>query len=233
LSDLRDEMQLSGVRIDGTVTFWGDAAREAGSVLRLPADRPEVLGDGIFWLRVPGRCRVDVSSVEGGKTSVLQSHGRTRIEGTELPGLRTALEQVCPILAARSSGGTESRTTLERHLGTLGISLRNTSLARFGGQVAYVIGDEAEGQPQFWIYKDNFLPARVRFSDAQGTAWDVRFLDYTSPATGEWFPRMVEVRRGGEPLLRFTSLKADIRARVDDRLFDTPSRGRPEPESVR
>ncbi|MHB8879631.1 MAG: hypothetical protein ACYC8T_38570, partial [Myxococcaceae bacterium] len=69
------------------------------------------------------------------------------------------------------------------------------------------------------VYKDSFLPARLRFTEADGVSWDVRFVDYASPATGEWFPRVVEVDRGGAPWLKFTGLTADAKAKLEDRLF--------------
>ena len=56
-------------------------------------------------------------------------------------------------------------------------------------------------------------------TDEQGAAWDVRFFDYASPASGEWFPRIVEVRRGGELLMRFTGLRADNKSSISDKLF--------------
>jgi hypothetical protein len=100
----------------------------------------------------------------------------------------------------------------------LKIDARKTSLNRLTKHVAYVLGDEAPTAPQLWVYKDSFLPARVRFTENQ-SAWDVRFLDFGAPATGEWFPRVIEVYQGGEPVLRFTALRANAHARVDDALF--------------
>ncbi len=82
-----------------------------------------------------------------------------------------------------------------------------------------MIGKVGEREPQLWVYKDAFLPARLRFLDAQGVLWDLRLLDYTSPATGEWFPRTVELARESEVLMRFTSLKADSKSKLADALF--------------
>jgi hypothetical protein len=120
--------------------------------------------------------------------------------------------------AARVRRGRVARQ-LERHLGTLKIELKKTSLGRFGGQVAYVLGEDGESKPQLWVYKDSFLPARVKFLDGAGQLWDLKLLDYSSPATGEWFPRTVELFRGEEPVFKFTALKADGKAKIDDKLF--------------
>jgi outer membrane biogenesis lipoprotein LolB len=97
------------------------------------------------------------------------------------------------------------------------VNLGNAWLARFGGRVAYVVGGSKETDPQFWVFKDSWLPARIRWTEG-GTRWDVRFVDYNSPA-GDWFPRAVEVSRDGEQQVRFTTLSADPRASVPDRLF--------------
>ena len=66
---------------------------------------------------------------------------------------------------------------------------------------------------EFWIYKDVdkefFYPARVKFTDEQGQAWDVRFVDFASQATGGWFPRQIEVWKGDALAMRFTGLQGD------------------------
>ena len=77
-----------------------------------------------------------------------------------------------------------------------------------------------------WLFKgrDGLLAAYaggpgglLRWTEG-GAHWDVRFVDYSSPA-GHWFPRVVEVSRNGERQARFTTLSGDPRANVPDRLF--------------
>ncbi len=219
LAEGRDELQLATLKVDGTLSFFGSAAREAGAALGLPADRDELQVDAAASLKVPGRCRLEASSLDTGKSSAaIDSHAKRRAEGNELASLAVALEQLCPLLASRSATGGESRQAIERHLAALKVDINKVSLARQGGQVVYVLGEPAEGSPQLWVYKDNFMPARLRFA-ADGLAWDLRLLDYSSPATGEWFPRVVELDRKGEPWLRFTGLTADAKAKLDDKLF--------------
>jgi len=70
---------------------------------------------------------------------------------------------------------------------------------------------KAEGEPQLWVSKDRFLPTRLRFNEGT-TAWDVRFSDYTSQATGEVWPRVLEISKGNEPQLRVMVLSADNKA---------------------
>jgi hypothetical protein len=220
MADARDELQLTSLKAEGTFTFSGAAARPAGAALGLQGERPELQVDGVLFLRLPGRCRIEASVPEGARLALVQSHGRRKAEGGPAPAALTVmLEEVCALFTPRSGPDGEARAALDRHLRARKVEPRGTSLARFGGQVAYVLGDPAEGQPQVWVYKSDFRPARVRFSDEVGVAWDVRFIDYASPATGEALPRQVEVWRAGERLLRFTAVKGDPRAALPDALF--------------
>ncbi len=216
----RDEQQLVTLKIDGNVSFYGEAAKQGGAALGLPADRGDVQSEAAIYLRFPGRCRLEATSIETQKlAAAVHTSAKRRVEGGEVQALAVAVSQLCPLLAFRSSSDGEGREAVNRQLAALKIESRKTSLARIGGQVAYVLGDPAEGSPQFWIYKDNFLPARLRFTDPAGVAWDLRFLDYASPATGEWFPRVVELFKGAEPVLKFTGLKGDAKSKIDEKLF--------------
>jgi hypothetical protein len=146
------------------------------------------------------------------------ANGKRRTEGPELAAAAVAVEQLCATLALRSAAEGDSRAALERHLSAIKVDTRQVSLARFEGSVAYLLGDRAETAPQFWIYKERYLPARVRVPDPGG-AWDVRFIDYSSQSLGEWLPRVVEVYRAGELQLRLTVLAADGRATLDGAKF--------------
>ncbi|MBZ4414858.1 hypothetical protein [Myxococcus sp. RHSTA-1-4] len=216
----RSELKLSSLRVEGSVSFSGPAVKEAGAALGTPTDRPEIQGDGTLYIRVPGRCRFEAAVPDGNaRAASVQAGGRRRAEGTEVPSMSVLVAQVCPILAAGGGDVQDLKESLMQYLQSLGVETGRTGLARFGGEVAYVIGEMAEGRPQFWVYKDSFRPARLRYTDSANNAWDVRFLDYTSPATGEWMPRTIEVWRGGQRTLRFTALKGDNRAAIPDKLF--------------
>jgi hypothetical protein len=219
MTDTRDDQPLSALRVEGSYVFSGPAVREAMPALGLSTERSELVVDGLIQLKFPQRCRFDLAVPDGNKLAVVQVGGRRRVEGPELAVLSTAIGQLCPLLAVRSTSEGEARELVEQHLQGLGINTRTTSLARFSGEVAYVLGEPEEGKPQFWVYKDNFRPARVRWTDKAGTAWDVRFIDYASAATGELMPRGIEVWRGGERAVRFTAIKSDTRASIPDKLF--------------
>ncbi len=227
LAERRQDLQLSALRIEGVATFTGGAAQEAASALgvTLPEGRPELSIDAAVLMKLPGRCRIEASSVETGKSvAAIEANTRRRTEGAALGALEVAAAHLCPLLAGRAGSTSEARAQLERHLSALKIDFKQTSLGRFGGQVAYVLGGTDPTRPSFWVYKDSFQPARVRFVDPQGAAWDVRFTDYTSPAAGEWFPRVLEVQKDGEPLFRFAVTAADSRVKLDDKLFAVQSR---------
>jgi len=204
----RDEQRLSSARVDGTLNLFGAAANEVGA----PG---EVQSDARISLRLPGRCRLDASAADGGKLTVVDVNGQQRSEGPAVVALGRGLSEVCALFGARSAG--DGHAALDAHLKARGVDTTRTWLARFGGQVAYVVGGTKETDPQFWVFKDSFLPARMRWSDG-GVQWDIRFVDYNSPA-GDWFPRVVEVARNGEREARFTTLSGDPRANLPDRLF--------------
>lgn len=218
---VQDESLPTSLRVEGTWVFSGSGVKEAAGALRVAAERSELNADGAILIRTPGRCRFELSVPEGTRLAAVQVSGRRRVEGAELAPLSAALGQLCPLLGVRASSGhdLDTRDTVEQHLQSLGIATRTTSLARFGGEVAYVLGEPDEAKPQFWVYKDGFRPARVRWKEKTGPAWDVRFIDYTSPATGEWMPRSLEVWRDGQRVLRFTAIKSDTRAALNDKLF--------------
>lgn len=217
----QDETMPTSFRVEGSFVFSGPGAKEAADALKVTVERAELLADGAILVKTPERCRFELSVPEGTRLAAVQAGDRKRWEGTEIAALSTAISQLCPLLAVRATSDrdTDTRDEVDQHLQSLGIATRTTSLARFGGEVAYVLGEPEEGKPQFWVYKDHFRPARVRWKTRLGVAWDVRFIDYTSPATGEWMPRSIEVWRDGERVLRFTAIKSTPRAALSDKLF--------------
>lgn len=204
----REDQRLSAVRVEGTLIFSGSAAGEAGGA-------GEVQSDARVAMRLPGRCRLDATGGDGGRLAVVDVNGQFRTEGPSVGALTAALSELCALFGARSAA--DGRGALESHLRARGVDTRSTSLARFGGQVAYVLGGKGDKDAQFWVFKDSFLPARMRWTEA-GNSWDVRFVDYNSPA-GDWFPRVVEVARNGEQQARFTTLSGEPHASLPDRLF--------------
>jgi len=221
LADQRDELRLFNLRVDGTATFYGDSAAEAGSALSMPTDVGDVQSDASILFKIPGRCRMELNPLDGARAAYALTAAKGRSEGKAIAAMEMAVAEVCAVLALRTEGEAEGQAMLQRHLRQRGVELgAETWLARFGGEVAYVIGKREQGASQLWVYKDGFLPARAQFrTEATGPLWDVRFFDYTSPVTGEWFPRSLEVVRDGKLAMRFTALSSDSKSKLDDRLF--------------
>jgi hypothetical protein len=219
LANGRDEMTITALKVDGTVAIPQPGAKEVAAAMGLEVGRGDLQLSATWAMKLPGRCRLQVGSVDTTKTAqVGYAQGKTKSDGPDIPGLVHAVNHACGILALRSAGDGESRASLEKHLATVKIDTRKVSLARFLGTSAFVLGPR-DGAGQFWVYKDitkdKFFPARVKFNDEAGQAWDVRFIDYTSQATGEWFPRQLEVWKGSELLFRFTALQGDGKPDAD------------------
>ncbi len=213
LVEAREELHLVGAKVEGTLALSGGAMAEFSNQL------PEYRTDAAFLLRVPGRCRLDATTPEGKPLAVVEAGGRRRVEGPTVAALGVAVQEVCALLALRSASEGDARSGLEQHLRALKVDTQKTALGRLGGQVVYVLGGDKPTDSQLCVFKESFLPARMRFTDDKGVAWDVRFSDYASPATGGWFPRLLEVSRGTELQARFTTVRGDSHASVPERLF--------------
>jgi hypothetical protein len=211
----RDDLSVSSLKAEGFVAVAPVLARQLAPALGMGWTSGELTLSATVQVRFPSRCRVDLMPTSGGKAvTVASANGRRRSEGPALPALEVAVDQLCAVLALKSSSDGESRGALERHLASLKVDTRQVSLGRFEGAVVYVLGEKADGAARFEVYKDRFLPARVRVPDPGG-AWDVRFIDYTSQATGDWLPRVIEVYRGNELHLRLSVLSADGHAALE------------------
>lgn len=218
----RDDLGATQLKADGVAVVAPALAKDVSALLGVTWNSGELIVNASLAVRFPGRCRLELSSPESTKTvAAVSAGGRVRSEGGDVAALNVALEQACAILALRSGEDGATRENLLKHLQSLKIETKNISLGRMGGSlssVSYVIGSKADGAPQFWVYKDRFLPARVRFTEG-ATTWDVRFSDYTSQSTGEVWPRVLEISRGNEPQLRVMVLSADTRADVSNVKF--------------
>lgn len=214
----RNDLRLTTLQVTGTATFPQTDRGEAALALGVPPPERALQGEATIALKLPGRCRMEVRVPEGGASATVQAHGKRRIEGTEIAAVSAALAQVCSVVALTGAEA-QSRQALDRYLRSLGIEVQTTSLGRFDGRIAYVLGKRAEGSAQFWIYKDSFQPARVLFADERGTRWDVQFKDFGSPVGGDAFPRQIEVKRGGDLLMRFTALETRTGPKLADQLF--------------
>lgn len=216
----RDDLSVSSFTAGGVAAVSPAIAKDVAGLLGTTWNSGELTLNASLSVRLPGRCRLELSSPDS--TKVLLStwaSGKQRNEGGELEPLRIAVEHACALLSQKSGEEGATRDALARHLTGLKVDMKQTSLARFYGSVSYLVGQKLEGQPQLWVYKDRFLPSRLRYTDAAGTQWDVRFSDYTSQATGDAWPRVIEVYKGNEPQLRVMLLNADLKADLTNTKF--------------
>ena len=212
-SNERDGLTVSNLKAEGVAAVSPVLARDVAALMGITWSSGELMLNASLAVRFPGRCRLELSSPESTKVlAAASSSGKGRSEGGEVQALLVGLEQACALLSLKSSEDGATRDAVTRHLSSMKVDLKAVSLARFNGTVSYLIGQKAEGQSQVWIYKERFLPSRVKFNDASGTAWDVRFSDYSSQATGEIWPRVLEVYKGNEPQLRVMVLNANPKA---------------------
>ncbi|MBK7862360.1 MAG: hypothetical protein IPJ65_27880 [Archangiaceae bacterium] len=219
MAESRDDLGLSALKVEGTATAPAAAAPDYANALGVTAGQGELQLSAAVSMRLPGRCRVELSSLDSTRSvAAVTSNGKKRFDGAELPALQVAADEICAVLALHGAGDGDSRAAVERHLSGHKVDVRQASLGRFQGKLAYVIGDSKRGASQFWVFKDEkFHPARSIFSDDKGS-WDVRFIDYDSQAI-DWFPRVVEVWKGDALQLRMTTLNTDAKPKLDDKSF--------------
>lgn len=209
----RDDLPTTSLKAEGVTAVSPALARDVSSLLGLTWNSGELVLNASLAVKIPGRCRLELSSPESTKTlAAVSAGGKVRSEGGQLAALEVAVQHACALLALKSGEEGATREALSRHLSSLKVDQKNVMLARFSGAVSYLIGQKADGQASLWVSKDRFLPSRLKFTDDAGAAWDVRFLDYTSQATGDAWPRVLEVYKGSEAQLRVMVLNANTKA---------------------
>jgi hypothetical protein len=211
----RDDLTVTSLRIEGLATLPPSTAKRIAPSLGVSWSAGDLTLPAVASIRFPGRCRLDVMSPDGSKkVSAIWVNGKVRAEGGDLFDLGEAFAHACALLTARNAGEGSTREQLTRYIQRQKVDTAVSSLGRFAGGVALVVGQRNEGAGQLWVSKDRFVPVRLRTD-----ALDVRFLDFTSPSTGDWFPRVTETYRDGLMTSRFTSLAGDGRADLNDVKF--------------
>jgi hypothetical protein len=109
----------------------------------------------------------------------------------------------------------------------MGIDTGSVTLGRMGSTVAYVIGGKAQDsdRPLLWIDKESFLPLKLVTTQKQGGLTErveVRWMEFGSSTTGDWFPRVVEIWKDGKRVERSEVSKIEINKKVPDTLFVLP-----------
>ena len=93
-----------------------------------------------------------------------------------------------------------SRTLLQNRLPSIGVDVTVSSLGRFQGELAYVIGAQYpdESVPQIWVNKDTFRPFRWiitgKSEENSKESLEVRFREWRE-VESTWYPMRIEFFR--------------------------------------
>lgn len=218
----RAEQQVGQLTVKGTLTLEDRVREQLARPLGLLSEGNVARVDGVFSLQTPRRCRLDVGASDPGdprRFTAVSALGKPAVSGPESLPVVVAVEHVC---ALAGMGGKNVRGDIDGLLRRLQIDTSRTSLARFGGRVAIVLGDPAEGQPSFWVDKDGFQPLRLRWTSSDGSKWDVALTDWVSAASNGAFPRVFELSLNGQRQLRFDSLEVSRTGKFPADHFATP-----------
>ncbi|MBI4817232.1 MAG: hypothetical protein HY791_13300 [Deltaproteobacteria bacterium] len=179
------------------------------------------------WIRIGQGHRLELED-DTGKQIVLITRG-LRYEwrdGKGAPKPTRAKADVLSTFLTNPMGVPEA----VRFLAEQKIDVEEINLGRISGQVAYVVGAkpwESE-KNQLWIDKQLKAPLALKKSekadgDSKGRSInEVRWLEWGSGQTEEWFPRRIEVLKSGTlvELTIYESVEPNVE--LDDRLFDPP-----------
>ncbi len=113
-----------------------------------------------------------------------------------------------------------SRERYESVLTGLKVNMKETTLARFHGRVAYVIGAKEweRDRPQLWIDKDSFLPLRLFVPDGRSLV-DIGWFGWNGRLGGDHFPSEIEISRDGKIFEHCESIDINTTTKISDDLF--------------
>ena len=163
-------------------------------------------------LRFPLGCRF-----EGEVSAAVKGSAEKPVESEEgaTGAARDLLKLACPLIAYRGLSESQADKVLQGSALAAGADLTaGSGITRLGDRAVWVLGagPREPAKPQLWLYKDTAAPARLL---AQGGD-DLRLLQYGNPAAAEWFPRVIELWRGGQLAARFEAFQTKGFRAVDE-----------------
>ena len=102
-------------------------------------------------------------------------------------------------------------------LNRVGINTDKTSLTRFKGTIAYLIGEKDKGSARLVVDKKLFLPLFLKYGDYQ-----FRFFNYTEFIEHVWYPFKIVYSHKGEMIEEYTAMDIQANLPIDASLFDIP-----------
>ncbi len=114
-----------------------------------------------------------------------------------------------------------SREILQERLSNLGVDVKVTSLGRFQGKPAYILGAQYpdETSPQVWLDKKTFLPFRWIITSNAAQKLEVLYLDWKK-LNQTWYPMRIDFFSNGNLVreIHVQDIKVNPSFRAD--LFD-------------
>jgi hypothetical protein len=212
-AETRAALELTAVEAIGTLELRGAGLPVAGP--------PTVMAR--LLVKSPGRARLEIVSpdvAEGDRpaASVREERltGRGRLE--QQPAVAALVRGLATLLAWPT--GNEGQA-LGDGLARRGVRLDEVSLGRFNGRLAWVLGgrqNDPRQPPLAFIDKESWMPLALGVVEG-GATFEVRLLDWSSSVGADRLPRVVEVWRGAELQLRFSTERTTANPRLADALF--------------
>ena len=118
-----------------------------------------------------------------------------------------------------------TRELLINRLSQLGVAVDVSSVGRFQGRIAYVLGAQYpdETVPQLWLDKETFRPMRWLLKPASAgnlsEAIEVRYGDWRK-VSSIWYPERIEFYLGDRLLRRMQVQRTRVNPEFSKRLFD-------------
>ena len=118
-----------------------------------------------------------------------------------------------------------TRELLIKRLSQLGVAVDVSSVGRFQGRIAYVLGAQYpdETVPQLWLDKETFRPMRWLLKPASAgnlsEALEVRYGDWRK-VSSIWYPERIEFYLGDRLLRRMQVQRTRVNPEFSKRLFD-------------
>jgi len=197
--------------------------------VQLATDKPGHKGviEERIYIKSPERMR-RVRQADGVTTLWVQVEDKAA-EGPEggLKLVKGNLDLLPILLQPAGSELDDVQVRLVGALKRLGIDTTKVTLGRSGQNVAYVVGGRSTDtdKTQLWVDKETYLPIKVVLPKKVGAGverTEIRWLEFGSAVTGDWFPRVIEVWKDGKRIERSEVSKVDVNKKVPDTLFTLP-----------
>ncbi len=119
-----------------------------------------------------------------------------------------------------------SRPELVSRLAQLNVDVSLSSLARFEGQIAFVIGTEDTAEPvaQLWVDKETFRPLRWIITNSVAgygaITLEIRYLDWWQIGDTFWYPMSIEFFQNDELVRSIQVQRYEVNPSVSPEIFN-------------